>query len=199
MALRSCPPLLNVSHTMRRSSIFSLSNFPRLPSKGSVCLNGPFFCRKNGVICPCIPRGSAADTIAATTAERESFGFPIPENQFLFPYVGGNVSYCDNIDTQGITGFRFFSNKIMKKYGLLSEIRRPRKWVQMGQQVHKYENLLNREFHADRPNAKWVTDISYIHTGQGVLYLSMIRDLYDNSIERHTRQSIWCWTPSVLL
>ena len=52
----------------------------------------------------------------------------------------------------------------------------------MGQQVHKYENLLNREFHADRPNSKWVTDISYIHTKQGVLYLSMIRDLYDNSI-----------------
>ena len=52
----------------------------------------------------------------------------------------------------------------------------------MGQQLHKYENLLNREFHADRPNSKWVTDISYIHTRQGVLYLSMIRDLYDNSI-----------------
>ena len=52
----------------------------------------------------------------------------------------------------------------------------------MGQQLHKYENLLNREFHADRPNSKWVTDISYIHTKQGVLYLSMIRDLYDNSI-----------------
>ena len=52
----------------------------------------------------------------------------------------------------------------------------------MGQQVHRYENLLNREFHADRPNRKWVTDISYIHTKQGILYLSMIRDLYDNSI-----------------
>ncbi|BDF71401.1 integrase [Oscillospiraceae bacterium] len=72
--------------------------------------------------------------------------------------------------------------RIMKKYGLLSEIRRRRKWTQMGQQVHKYENLLNRAFHADRPNSKWVTDISYIHTKQGVLYLSMIRDLYDNSI-----------------
>ena len=34
----------------------------------------------------------------------------------------------------------------------------------------------------DKPNTKWVTDISYIQTGQGVLYLSMIRDLYDNSI-----------------
>ena len=72
--------------------------------------------------------------------------------------------------------------RIMKKYDLLSEIRRRRKWQQMGQQVHKYKNLLNREFHTDRPNSKWVTDISYIHTKQGVLYLSMIRDLYDNSI-----------------
>ena len=72
--------------------------------------------------------------------------------------------------------------RIMKKYGLLSEIRRRRKWRNLGQQVHKYQNLLNRQFFADRPNHKWVTDISYIHTKEGVLYLSMIRDLYDNSI-----------------
>ena len=83
--------------------------------------------------------------------------------------------------------------RIMKKYDLLSEIRRRRKWKQMGQQVHKYKNLLNREFQADRPNSKWVTDISYIHTKQGVLYLSIIRDLYDNSIVAYktgTRQTV---------
>ena len=72
--------------------------------------------------------------------------------------------------------------RVMKKYGLQSDVRRRRKWVQMGQQLHKYENLLNRHFQADRPNSKWVTDISYIHTREGVLFLSMIRDLYDNSI-----------------
>ena len=72
--------------------------------------------------------------------------------------------------------------RIMKKYELLSEIRRRRKWRQMGHQLHKYENLLNQKFQAERPNHKWVTDISYIHTGQGVLYLSVIRDLFDNSI-----------------
>jgi len=72
--------------------------------------------------------------------------------------------------------------RVMQKYGLLSEIRRRRKYQQMGQQLHRYENLLNRDFTTDRPNSKWVTDISYIHTAQGVLYLSMIRDLYDNSI-----------------
>ena len=72
--------------------------------------------------------------------------------------------------------------RIMKKYNLLAEIRRRRRWINMGKQMHRYENLLNRQFQANRPNHKWVTDISYIHTKQGVLYLSMIRDLYDNSI-----------------
>ena len=72
--------------------------------------------------------------------------------------------------------------RVMKKYGLLSEIRRRRKWVNLGQQMHRYDNLLKQQFRADRPNTKWVTDISYIHTKEGVLYLSMIRDLYDNSI-----------------
>ena len=83
--------------------------------------------------------------------------------------------------------------RVMKKYGLLSEIRRRRQWVGLGQQVHKYQNLLARQFHADRPNTKWVTDISYIHTKEGVLYLSMIRDLYDNSIVAYktaTRQTV---------
>ena len=83
--------------------------------------------------------------------------------------------------------------RVMKKYGLLSEIRRRRKWVNLGQQVHKYQNLLKRQFRTNSPNTKWVTDISYIHTKEGVLYLSMIRDLYDNSIVAYktaTRQTV---------
>ena len=51
-----------------------------------------------------------------------------------------------------------------------------------GEHLHRYPNLLNRNFYAEKPNQKWVTDISYIHTKQGVLYLSVIRDLYDNSV-----------------
>lgn len=72
--------------------------------------------------------------------------------------------------------------RLMNKYNLLSQIRRRKKYKQMGEQAHKYENLLNRDFNATAPNQKWVTDISYIHTAQGVLYLSMIRDLFDRSI-----------------
>ncbi len=71
--------------------------------------------------------------------------------------------------------------RVMQKYNLLSEIRR-KKYRNYGDYLHRYPNLLNRDFKADKPNQKWVTDISYIKTQQGTLYLSVIRDLYDNSI-----------------
>ena len=71
--------------------------------------------------------------------------------------------------------------RIMRKYNLLAVIR-CRNYKHYRDTLHRYPNLLNRNFHADRPNQKWVTDISYIKTLQGTLYLSIIRDLYDNSI-----------------
>ena len=71
--------------------------------------------------------------------------------------------------------------RVMQKYGLLSAVRR-KKYRKYGEHLHRYPNLLNRDFTAAKPNQKWVTDISYIPTKQGFLYLSVIRDLYDNSI-----------------
>ena len=71
--------------------------------------------------------------------------------------------------------------RVMQKYSLLSVVRR-KKYHNYGDYLHKYPNLLNRDFKTERSNQKWVTDISYIKTGQGTLYLSIIRDLYDNSI-----------------
>ena len=113
-------------------------------------------------------------------------------NQAIIDQIASQQKRCKN--TYGYRRMQLWLDKngyyknpktvlrLMKSHGLLSEIRRRRQWKQLEQQVHKYKNLLNREFHAERPNSKWVTDISYIHTEQGVLYLSMIRDLYDNSI-----------------
>jgi transposase InsO family protein len=83
--------------------------------------------------------------------------------------------------------------RIMSKYGLLAQIRRRKKYHQMSDQLHRYPNLLNRDFNSERPNEKWVTDISYIKTPQGTLYLSMIRDLFDESIVAYqmgTEQSV---------
>lgn len=88
---------------------------------------------------------------------------------------------CDWLERRNIHHNPKTVLRIMQKYSLLSVVRR-KKYRNYSKALHKYPNLLNRDFHADRPNQKWVTDISYIHTSQGVLYLSIIRDLYDNSI-----------------
>ena len=90
--------------------------------------------------------------------------------------------------------------RVMNKYNLLSEIRRRRAWVKFGEHLHKYENVLNRDFKAKKPNEKWATDISYIATKQGTLYLSMIRDLYDNFVVAYhtgTEQTINLVTETV--
>lgn len=71
--------------------------------------------------------------------------------------------------------------RVMQKYNLLSVIRK-KKYRNYGEHLHRYPNLLNKNFKANRPNQKWVTDISHIKTAQGTLYLSIIRDLFDNSI-----------------
>jgi transposase InsO family protein len=42
--------------------------------------------------------------------------------------------------------------------------------------------LLERNFYAERPNLKWCTDISYIPTKEGFVYLSVIKHLYDNFV-----------------
>ena len=79
--------------------------------------------------------------------------------------------------------------RVMNKYSLLSVVRR-RRYCNYSQTLHRYDNLLNRDFHADRPNQKWVTDISYIRTSQGFLYLSVIRDLYDRSIVAYKTSTV---------
>ena len=43
-------------------------------------------------------------------------------------------------------------------------------------------NLLQQNFEASRPNQKWVTDITYIWTNEGWLYLAVVLDLYSRMV-----------------
>lgn len=67
--------------------------------------------------------------------------------------------------------------RIMRKLDLTSIVRRRRAWVHYKQAVHKYENSLKREFDQKLPNKFWVTDITYIPTSSGMLYLCAVLDL----------------------
>jgi transposase InsO family protein len=43
-------------------------------------------------------------------------------------------------------------------------------------------NLLQQNFSAEKPNEKWVSDITYISTGEGWLYLAVVMDLYSRKV-----------------
>lgn len=43
-------------------------------------------------------------------------------------------------------------------------------------------NLLNQEFTADRPDQKWVSDITYLKTEQGWVYLAVVLDLFSRKV-----------------
>ena len=43
-------------------------------------------------------------------------------------------------------------------------------------------NHLDRDFSAAAPNERWVTDITYIRTGEGWLYLAVVIYLYNNVV-----------------
>ena len=75
--------------------------------------------------------------------------------------------------------------RLMKFAGIEAVIRRKRKPYVKSTPQHVAENTLNREFTAERPNEKWVTDVTEFKYGQGQTskaYLSAILDLYDGSI-----------------
>lgn len=65
------------------------------------------------------------------------------------------------------------------------EVRCKRKFRVTTKSTHRQpvaENVLNREFQASAPNQKWVTDITYLPTTDGWLYLATVMDLHSRKI-----------------
>jgi putative transposase len=73
--------------------------------------------------------------------------------------------------------------RLMREAGLCAKRKRRRVLTTHRDPSHPVaSNLLNREFTAEEPNSKWVTDITYIPTIQGWLYLAVILDLYSRMV-----------------
>jgi transposase InsO family protein len=89
--------------------------------------------------------------------------------------------------------------ELLKKYGKSVSVKkvahlmrennlnasRKRRFVKTTQSNHQqpvFENILNRKFKADGSGQKWVSDITYLRTLCGWLYLSVIIDLFDRKI-----------------
>ncbi|MFS2171120.1 IS3 family transposase [Priestia megaterium] len=71
--------------------------------------------------------------------------------------------------------------RVMQKYSWQCRVKR-KKRKQTGQPYQVVENVLNRNFRAERPLQKLVTDITYLPFGPKQLYLSSVQDLFNGEI-----------------
>ena len=70
--------------------------------------------------------------------------------------------------------------RIMHEENLVVPARKSRKYSSYkGEITPAVPNLINRDFHADKPNEKWLTDITEFHIPAGKVYLSPIIDCFD--------------------
>ena len=109
----------------------------------------------------------------------------IQEVRSIHPVIGGRKLYSmiqEQIEAQGIRIGRDALFNLLRKNGLL--IRRRRRKVMTTWSKHpfrKYRNLI-KEFIPTAPNQLWVSDITYLKTQQGFLYLSLITDAYSRKV-----------------
>jgi transposase InsO family protein len=86
---------------------------------------------------------------------------------------------------QGQPASRKHVAKLMQDMGLKG-IFKPRRRVTattVADPTHQpAPNVLDREFHATAPNQRWVTDITYVETGEGWLYVAALMDLFSRKI-----------------
>ena len=76
--------------------------------------------------------------------------------------------------------------RLMKELGLVCRVRMKKYRSYKGEQGITADNELNRAFRAEKPNQKWVTDVTEFRLFGEKLYLSPILDLYSGDIVTYT-------------
>ena len=73
--------------------------------------------------------------------------------------------------------------RLMSKYGIAAKIfRKYRNTTNSEHKKERSENILGREFNRDKTNEAWTSDITYIRTEEGWLYLAAVLDLYSREV-----------------
>jgi len=95
----------------------------------------------------------------------------------------GSPRITDELKSCGFNVSRPRVARLMKQAGIRAV--HTKKFVVTTESGHPYpvvENKLNRAFSVDKPGHKWVSDITYIQTAAGWLYLTVVLDLFDRKV-----------------
>lgn len=86
----------------------------------------------------------------------------------------------------GVQASPYRVRKLRKKLGLRCKQKRKFKvTTDSGHKLPVAQNLLNREFTVAAPNKAWVSDITYVPTDEGWLYLAGVKDLFNGELVGH--------------
>jgi transposase InsO family protein len=95
----------------------------------------------------------------------------------------GSRTMMRNLREEGFEIGRDKTRRLMKRLGL--KVKRKRKYKVTTDSKHNLpvaNNVLNREFSPSAPNQAWGTDITYLWTQQGWIYLAVVIDLYSRRV-----------------
>ena len=92
----------------------------------------------------------------------------------------------DELHNRGILLNHKTVQRLMKELGLICRIRMKKYRSYKGEQGTTADNVLHREFRAEKPNQKWVTDVTEFRLFGQKLYLSPILDLCSGDIVSYT-------------
>jgi transposase InsO family protein len=95
----------------------------------------------------------------------------------------GSRRIAKDLRNEGRQIGRYRARSLMKKLGL--KVKFKKRYIVTTDSNHFYQvapNLLDRKFDVDQPNLVWASDITYIRTGEGWLYLAIVMDLYSRQI-----------------
>jgi transposase InsO family protein len=97
--------------------------------------------------------------------------------------IYGSPRIHSDLKDQGIKCSKNKVAKLMKDNNIYSKIKKKcRNKCKQSNDENVCENILEREFNVKYPNKAWVSDITYIPTKEGWLYLCIILDLYSRKI-----------------
>ncbi len=96
----------------------------------------------------------------------------------------GSPKIREELTSRGWTVSRPRVARMMRSEGLMSIISKRYRCTttDSNHSLPIADNLLNRDFSANRPGQKWVSDITYVPTKQGWVYLTIILDLFDRKV-----------------
>ncbi len=95
----------------------------------------------------------------------------------------GSPRITKELNMNGIAVSKVLVARIMKQHHLKSIV--SKRYKVTTDSSHRYPvvtNVLNRNFTTTKPNNVWVSDITYVKTQQGWLYLTTVIDLYDRKV-----------------